>query len=551
MKKESPSQLSTQRVSHGLLADVLDLFTLCYSFSTSALARLPLFQSLHRWCATARAVYTSRDQIYLDIMGTLGKEGRASGNWQRLQKVIEKSKADSSSSDHTHKRRKLGHSATTPTSETTNRSLASASILPIASTSSVLLTTDSEPPSREVLDLRTLISSPTPHHPALPERHRLPGQYIAVDCEMVGVGPLGSESSLARVSIVNYHGAVLCDLFVRQKERVTDWRTRWSGIREMDMVGAKPFEEVQTMVSNFMKDRVLIGHAVHNDLQALLLSHPRAQLRDTQVLARKHGQSRVKHPSLKNLVRDMLGVAIQEGEHSSVVDARATMAIFRLHRKEWERPFSVKGVRVPIFEPEPGAEDGEEAGLEDEDDGGAVREQKQKRKRSADAVIEEAASTPDLQLHLASSKTSTVSVSVAKQQQQQPLLAAPSVLRKKKVKSGSAADGCRGISSGLSTVITRRSKGGPQEYPGASGEGQPTGGGAKRKSDGGEGRERLVESVVDADPGIDIMTLGPGTSAGRSSIPLCLLITGTRSRCSLYIPCQRIGIFAFGCAYQQ
>ena len=53
---------------------------------------------------------------------------------------------------------------------------------------------------------------------------------------MVGVGPNGSESSLARVSMVNYHGHIILDEYVKQKEKVTDYRTQWSGIREKDMV---------------------------------------------------------------------------------------------------------------------------------------------------------------------------------------------------------------------------------------------------------------------------------------------------------------------------
>jgi RNA exonuclease 4 len=63
-----------------------------------------------------------------------------------------------------------------------------------------------------------------------------PGKYLAIDCEMVGVGVDGSESSLARVSAVNFHGAVQMDVFVRQRERVVDYRTQWSGIRASDMV---------------------------------------------------------------------------------------------------------------------------------------------------------------------------------------------------------------------------------------------------------------------------------------------------------------------------
>lgn len=52
---------------------------------------------------------------------------------------------------------------------------------------------------------------------------------------MVGVGPEGIESTLARVSIVNYHGAVMLDRFVRPREKVTDYRTWVSGVREEDL----------------------------------------------------------------------------------------------------------------------------------------------------------------------------------------------------------------------------------------------------------------------------------------------------------------------------
>ena len=71
-----------------------------------------------------------------------------------------------------------------------------------------------------------------------------PGKYLAIDCEMVGIAGDSSkpsledrsdESSLARVSVVNYYGAVQLDVFVRQRERVTDWRTAVSGVRESDM----------------------------------------------------------------------------------------------------------------------------------------------------------------------------------------------------------------------------------------------------------------------------------------------------------------------------
>jgi RNA exonuclease 4 len=60
-------------------------------------------------------------------------------------------------------------------------------------------------------------------------------KYIAIDCEMVGVGIDGTESSLARVSVVNFYGTVELDEIVRQKERVVDYRTEYSGIRAADL----------------------------------------------------------------------------------------------------------------------------------------------------------------------------------------------------------------------------------------------------------------------------------------------------------------------------
>jgi RNA exonuclease 4 len=62
------------------------------------------------------------------------------------------------------------------------------------------------------------------------------GRYIAIDCEMVGVGEKNHESSaLARVSVVNFHGNCVFDRFVKPKERVTDWRTWVSGVSPKNM----------------------------------------------------------------------------------------------------------------------------------------------------------------------------------------------------------------------------------------------------------------------------------------------------------------------------
>ncbi|RIA81742.1 hypothetical protein C1645_864162, partial [Glomus cerebriforme] len=63
-----------------------------------------------------------------------------------------------------------------------------------------------------------------------PDKLSVNDKCIAIDCEMVGVGYMGSESALARVSIVNYYGEKLFDKFVKPKRVIRDYRTQYSGI---------------------------------------------------------------------------------------------------------------------------------------------------------------------------------------------------------------------------------------------------------------------------------------------------------------------------------
>lgn len=146
---------------------------------------------------------------------------------------------------------------------------------------------------------------------------------------------MGSENVLARISLVNYHGHVLLDTFVQPREKVTDWRTWVSGVREEDMRGAPSFEDVQKQVAKLIEGRILIGHAVENDLkvsravvpvvpfqltlsQSLYLSHPNPLLRDTQKCKPLREHAKTKRPGLKRLTELELGLKIQDGAHSSV-----------------------------------------------------------------------------------------------------------------------------------------------------------------------------------------------------------------------------------------
>ncbi|KAL5414129.1 hypothetical protein PMIN03_003378 [Paraphaeosphaeria minitans] len=171
----------------------------------------------------------------------------------------------------------------------------------------------------------------------------LPAKYIALDCEMVGIGPEPKkDSALARVSVVNYHGHQIYDSYVQipEKVTVTDYRTDVSGIepRHLRKDVARPFKEVQDDLKILLAGRILVGHAVKNDLDVLILKHDKRYVRDTSKYSkfRELAQIPGRTPSLKILAEKLLGVEIQVGAHSSVEDARATMALFRLEKEGFD-----------------------------------------------------------------------------------------------------------------------------------------------------------------------------------------------------------------------
>ncbi|VDK21274.1 unnamed protein product [Taenia asiatica] len=199
-----------------------------------------------------------------------------------------------------------------------------------------------------------------PAVPKVPENTTVGLQYlrdnmfpegpVALDCEMVGVGS-DCRSALARVSIVARDGTVLYDVISRPEEVITDYRTRWSGIRPSDMQRAIPFESVREQVLRIielpifvesishLQNRVVVGHAIHNDFEVLKIEHPQRITRDISSSPYAKAKARIstKGPAaLRHLAYVLLGLRIQRKEHNSIEDAQATMAIYRLVEREWE-----------------------------------------------------------------------------------------------------------------------------------------------------------------------------------------------------------------------
>ncbi|XP_043541586.1 interferon-stimulated 20 kDa exonuclease-like 2 [Chiloscyllium plagiosum] len=185
-----------------------------------------------------------------------------------------------------------------------------------------------------------------PHLPTHTAPHK-PYKCLALDCEMVGTGPGGKRSELARCSLVGYDGELIYDKYVLPTNPITDFRTRWSGIRWHHMRNATPFKLAQREILKLMNGKIVIGHAVHNDFKALNYFHPKSLTRDTSkipLLNRKAGFPEKVAISLKRLTKQLLHQDIQVGTqgHSSVEDARATMDLYKLVEAQLELEMSTQ-----------------------------------------------------------------------------------------------------------------------------------------------------------------------------------------------------------------
>lgn len=174
-------------------------------------------------------------------------------------------------------------------------------------------------------------------------------RYLALDCEMVGVGHGGRKSSVARVTLVDWDGRIVYDEFVQQEQEVTDYRTFVSGITHLDVEDATlTLEECREHVATMIADKVLVGHALKNDLRGLGLTHPWMSTRDTakyEPFMQTRFTDNVLWPrKLKDLAFGKLERKIQrEGEpHSAYEDAAAAMDLYRTVRRKWEKVMDYK-----------------------------------------------------------------------------------------------------------------------------------------------------------------------------------------------------------------
>ncbi len=107
------------------------------------------------------------------------------------------------------------------------------------------------------------------------------------------------------------------------------------------VAAAFPFEVVQKEVSAIIDGKIVVGHSLLNDFRALMLSHPWHLCRDTAKY-RPLQRTKGKPHALRYLMKTILGIEIQSGEHEPDEDARAALLLYKHLKKAWEKDIAAK-----------------------------------------------------------------------------------------------------------------------------------------------------------------------------------------------------------------
>jgi RNA exonuclease 4 len=142
------------------------------------------------------------------------------------------------------------------------------------------------------------------------------------------------------------------DEYVKQTRKVIDYRTFVSGINEIDLQlnASLTIEDVRQKVQSILADKILVGHALKNDLRALGITHPWYATRDTakyEPFMQVRFDDGILWPrKLRDLVHEKLpnrdGFQAPGQPHSPYEDAVAAMDLYRLVRNKWEKVMDYK-----------------------------------------------------------------------------------------------------------------------------------------------------------------------------------------------------------------
>ncbi|KAG5484955.1 hypothetical protein LSCM1_07031 [Leishmania martiniquensis] len=154
-------------------------------------------------------------------------------------------------------------------------------------------------------------------------------KVVAFDCEMVQVE--GGESALARATVLDVlTGGVALDMLVKPRQRVTDYRTRFSGIdaATLDSVSNTLAECQHALRRIIDTETFVVGHSLENDFKACKFI-PNCYVLDTTWLF-PHPAGLPYKNALRFLAQRYLQRRIQQGSHDSAIDALVSAELTQL-----------------------------------------------------------------------------------------------------------------------------------------------------------------------------------------------------------------------------
>ena len=106
------------------------------------------------------------------------------------------------------------------------------------------------------------------------------GKVFALDCEMVKTSA-GKE--IARVALLNFSGEICIDEFVKPKNEIRDYGTKYSGITVDSLRGIETrLSDIQKSLNRLVSDSdILVGHSIDHDLKCLHWRHEKVAKRST------------------------------------------------------------------------------------------------------------------------------------------------------------------------------------------------------------------------------------------------------------------------------
>lgn len=153
---------------------------------------------------------------------------------------------------------------------------------------------------------------------------------LVIDTEMVTcvTGRTRCMAVAAQISIVDTDGNVVLHTYAHPCLEIVSYNTKHSGLTADLLQTAPPLRQVRCKITRLIRGRVLVGHAIENDLWALNIFHPAHLIVDTQRIGQIQCMFGSRTPGLKPVCRELLQCDIQTGSHCSLEDARATADLF-------------------------------------------------------------------------------------------------------------------------------------------------------------------------------------------------------------------------------